>query len=293
MEHKCGFVNIIGKPNVGKSTLMNAIVGEKLSIITPKQQTTRHRVMGIVNGEDFQIVYSDTPGIIDSKYKLHEKMMGYVSIAMQDADVFLFVTDIYKTDKEAEILKRIIKTEIPFVVVINKIDLTNTEILEENVDYWKQYKEDIIIVPISAKEKFNIDTILNLILKKLPVAHPYFPKDQLTDKPEKFFVSEIIREKIFTNYEKEIPYSCEVEVESFVDEKKIVKIRANIIIERDSQKGILIGKEGRALKRVGTEARKDMEDFLGKKVFLELYVKVDKDWRNNERKLKNYGYNLS
>jgi GTP-binding protein Era len=291
MNHRSGFVNILGNPNVGKSTIMNALVGEKLSIITPKAQTTRHRIMGIVNGEDFQIVYSDTPGILNPKYKLQESMMGFVNIALTDADIILYVTDVYDfVDKEGEYLGRIKKSGIPIIIAINKIDLSNQPELEKIVASWHEVFPDSDIIPLSALKGFNLDMLLRSILDKLPEGAPYFPKDQLTDKFERFFASEIIREKILLNYQKEIPYSVEIEIESFTEEKKITNIRAVIHVARDSQKGIIIGHRGQMLKKVGTEARLDMEDFFGRKVFLEMYVKVSKEWRDKPTMLKKFGY---
>jgi GTPase len=291
MTHKAGFVNIIGSPNVGKSTLMNVLVGEKLSIITSKAQTTRHRIMGIVNGEDFQIVYSDTPGVLKPNYKLQESMMEFVHTALTDADVILFVTDIYEDIKiEEHILHKIKNAKAKVLLLINKIDLATQEKLEEKVNYWKNEVPNSEVIPVSALEKFNVNYIFDRILENLPEGPGFYDKDQLTDKPEKFFVSEIIREKILTNYKKEIPYSVEVVVESFKDEEKIIKIRAEILVVRDSQKGIIIGHQGKALKKVGTEARKDMETFFGKQVFLELFVKVNKDWRDSDQQLKRFGY---
>jgi GTP-binding protein Era len=291
MAHKAGFVNIIGSPNVGKSTLMNALVGERLSIITSKAQTTRHRIMGIVNGEDFQIVYSDTPGVLKPNYKLQETMMDFVHTAITDADLLLFVTDIYEDIKiEESILNKIKHAKVPVLLLVNKIDLGSQEKLEEKVAYWKAEVPHAEVIPVSALEKFNVNYIFDRILALLPEGPGFYDKDQLTDKPEKFFVSEIIREKILLNYKKEIPYSVEVVIESFKEEEFIVKIRAEIMVVRDSQKGIIIGHQGKALKKVGTEARKDMETFLQKQVFLELFVKVNKDWRDSDNQLKRFGY---
>jgi len=291
MGHRSGFVNILGNPNVGKSTIMNALVGEKLSIITPKVQTTRHRIMGIVNGEDFQIVYSDTPGILNPKYKLQESMMSFVNIALTDADVIVYVSDVSdKVDKEGEYVGRIKKSGIPVIIVVNKIDLTNQADLERIVDSWHTVFPDSDIIPLSALKGFNLDVLLRSVLDRLPEGAPYFPKDQLTDKFERFFASEIIREKILLNYQKEIPYSVEIEIESFTEEKKVTHIRAVIHVARDSQKGIIIGHKGQMLKKVGTEARLDMEDFFGRKVFLEMYVKVSKEWRDKPLMLKKFGY---
>ena len=291
MSHRSGFVNILGNPNVGKSTIMNALVGEKLSIITPKAQTTRHRIMGIVNGEDFQIVYSDTPGILRPQYKLQETMMNFVNSALSDADMILYVTDVNeRTAHEGEYIDKIKESGIPVIIAVNKVDLTNQDNLEKVVGSWHVAFPDSPVIPISALKSFNLDSLLNAILAKLPENPPFFPKDQLTDKYERFFASEIIREKILVNYKKEIPYSVEIEIESFKDEKDIIKIRALIHVTRDSQKGIIIGHKGSMLKRVGTEARRDMEDFFRKKVFLELYVKVTKDWRDKPLVLKRFGY---
>ena len=291
MSHRSGFVNILGNPNVGKSTIMNALVGEKLSIITAKAQTTRHRIMGIVNGEDFQIVYSDTPGILRPQYKLQETMMNFVNSAISDADMILYVTDVTeRTAEEGEYIDKIKESGIPVIIAVNKIDLTNQEDLEKIVESWHKAFPDSPVIPVSALKSFNLESLLNAILAKLPESHPFFPKDQLTDKYERFFASEIIREKILTHYQKEIPYSVEIEIESFKEEKAIIKIRALIHVTRDSQKGIIIGHKGTMLKRVGTEARRDMENFFNKKVFLDLYVKVTKDWRDKPLILKRFGY---
>jgi len=289
--HKSGFVNIIGNPNVGKSTLMNSLVGERLSIITSKAQTTRHRIMGIVNGNDFQIIYSDTPGILKPNYKLQEKMLKFIDSAFSDADILLYVTDVLeKTDKNETYLKKLQKARMPILILINKIDLTNQEKLEKLVEEWHEVIPKAEILPISATKKANLGLLFDKILKLLPEGPEYYPKDSLTDKSERFFISEIIREKILLNYQKEIPYSVEVVVDSFKDEKKIVRIMANIYITRTSQKGIIIGHQGSSLKKVGTQARKDIEEFLNKKVFLELFVKVVKDWRDEPSKLKSFGY---
>jgi len=291
MNHKSGFVNIFGNPNVGKSTIMNALVGEKLSIITSKAQTTRHRIMGIVNGEDFQIVYSDTPGILKPKYKLQESMMSFVDIALTDADIILYVTDVKEAirDDTGYTLK-IRQTGIPVIVAVNKIDLSNQTELELVTSKWREMFPGSPVIPVSGLKKFNLDTLLNAITSMLPAGEPYFPKDQLTDKYERFFASEIIREKILMHYQKEIPYCSEVEIESFKKEEKIIRIRALIHVARDSQKGIIIGHKGEKLKKTGSEARLDMEDFFGKKVFLEMYVKVTKDWREKPLILKRFGY---
>lgn len=289
--HKAGFVNIIGSPNVGKSTLMNQLVGERLSIINSKAQTTRHRIMGIVNGEDFQIVYSDTPGVLDAKYKMHEGMMKFVGAAITDADIILLVTDVFEdTMAHQKTIDKIKVIETPVVVLINKIDLRDQDVVVERIEHWKKILPQAKIAPISALHKFNIKELLDYIIERLPENAPFFPKDELTDKPMRFFMSEIIREKILSHYKQEIPYSCEVMIEEYKEEPHIVKIRALIIVNRDSQKSIIIGKGGSALKRVGTDARKDMEKFLDKKVFLQTFVKVDKDWRDDEKKLKGYGY---
>ncbi len=292
MTHKSGFVNIIGSPNVGKSTLMNALVGERLSIITNKAQTTRHRVFGIVNHPDYQIVYSDTPGLVNAAYKLHEHMMSYVKTALKDADILLFMTDCKekKTNHEPT-LETIRKMDhVPVLLLINKIDLKDQSKVEERMAYWQEQVPHAEVIPVSALHKFNLEKVFDRILELLPEGPPYFDKDQLTDRPIRFFVAEIIREKIFLNFEKEIPYSTEVIVESYMDDHGLIRIRALIMVERDSQKNIIIGKGGSMLKKVGTEARKDIEAFLGQKVFLETYVKVDKAWRNTENRLKYYGY---
>ena len=291
MNHKAGFINIIGKPNVGKSTLMNQLVGTKLSIINAKAQTTRHRIMGIVNDDDYQLVFSDTPGVVDAKYKLHEGMNNFVKSAFQDADVFLFVVEINEKPENQHILaEKLTKIDIPTILVLNKVDMTDQAEIQLKLDAWKEKLPNATIVPISALHKFNVDMIMKKIISLVPESPPYFPKDELTDKPMRFFVSEIIREKIMTHYKQEIPYSSEVEVEEYVVEEKIVRIRALIYVMRESQKGIIIGKGGIALKRVGTEARRDIERFIDKKVFLQLFVKVDKDWRDDAKKLKRFGY---
>ncbi len=291
MKHRSGFVNILGNPNVGKSTIMNALVGERLSIVTSKAQTTRHRIMGIVNGENFQIVYSDTPGIIKPKYKLQSAMMRFVKTALNDADVILYVTDIREDpDKEKEFTTLIRESGLPVITVINKIDLSNQDELEKITTHWMEIFPESPVIPVSALKLFNLNTLLNAVISKLPEGDPFFPKDQLTDKYERFFASEILREKILLNYKKEVPYSVEIEIESFKEEKDIIKIRALIHVARDSQKGILIGHQGAMLKKVGTEARHDMESFFGKKVFLDMYVKVTKDWRDKPSILKRFGY---
>lgn len=293
MAHRSGFVNIIGNPNVGKSTLMNQLVGEKLSIITSKAQTTRHRIMGIVNGDDFQIVYSDTPGILRPNYKLQEKMMKFVRGAITDADVLLYVTDtVEESDRSAEIIEKVRLAGIPTIVVINKVDLANTDKLNALVEKWQALLPEAVIAPCSAKENFNVEGVFNLILERLPEGEPFYPKDTLTDKTLRFFASEIIREKILLNYDKEIPYSCEIAIDSYKEEPAIDRISATIYVARNSQKGIVIGHKGEKLKRVGQAARHDLEAFLQKKVFLELYVKVNEDWRNNDNQLKRFGYEL-
>lgn len=292
--HKAGFVNIIGNPNVGKSTLMNALVGERISIITSKSQTTRHRIMGIVNGDDFQIVYSDTPGVLKPHYRLQESMLEASQSALSDADVLLYVTDTFETyDKNSEFLEQTKKSGVPTFVIINKIDLLpSQEALENLVEKWKSLMPDAIIIPVCALERFNLDQLLKQILALLPESPPYFDKDALTDRPARFFVTEIIREKILETYDKEVPYSTEVVVEKFQEDEKLIRINAMIIVERDSQKGIIIGKGGSMLKKVGMAARTEIEAFLEKKVFLELYVKVEKDWRNKDKQLKSFGYNI-
>ena len=311
-KHRSGFVNIVGNPNVGKSTLMNALVGERLSIITSKAQTTRHRIMGIVNGEDFQMVYSDTPGVLSPNYQLQRQMLEFSRSALVDADVLLYVTDVTDSaDRNADFLdkvKKMSRAGTRVFLIINKIDLTTQETLESLVAFWHTQLPEAEIFPISAQERFGVAQLFDAIKNALPEGEPFFPKDQLTDKSERFFVNEIIREKILLNYDKEIPYSVEVEVESFQEEvtvspsngetidgrgKPLVKISAVIYCERDSQKGILIGKAGSALKRVGSQARRDIEDFLQKQVFLQLFVKVDRDWRSNTGRLKHYGYDLT
>ena len=292
--HRSGFVNIIGNPNVGKSTLMNALVGERLSIITSKAQTTRHRIMGIVNGEDFQIVYSDTPGILKPNYKLQESMMKFVKGAVSDADVILYVTDTVEqpSERNSEILEKIALSGIPVLLIINKIDLTTQDKLEELVSYWQQRLPQATVIPASAREGFNIGGIFDRILSLLPEGEPFYPKDTLTDKTLRFFASEIIREKILLTYDKEIPYCCEIEIDSYKEEAAIDRISATIYVARDSQKGIVIGHKGEKLKKVGQAARQDLERFLDKKVFLQLFVKVNDDWRNSDRQLRRFGYEL-
>ena len=291
MAHKAGFVNIVGSPNVGKSTLMNQLVGERLSIITSKAQTTRHRIMGIVNGEDFQIVYSDTPGIMNPKYKMQEGMMNFVNSALSDADIFLLITDVEESEPENQNLwEKIVKSEVPKLLIINKIDLIDQKKLEDLVEKWAQKIPGISILPVCALEGLNTKFLLDWILKNLPESPAYFDKDQLTDKPERFFACEIIREKILLNYDKEIPYSVEIEVEAFKREKKITRISAIIYVARDSQKSIIIGHQGSMLKKVGTAARIELEEFLQEKVFLEMHVKVQKEWRSDDKQLKRFGY---
>lgn len=293
--HKSGFVNIVGNPNVGKSTLMNALVGERISIITSKAQTTRHRIMGIVNGDDFQIVYSDTPGVLKPNYKLQESMLEFSTSALTDADVLLYVTDVIDSaEKNAFFLEKVrnMQGNTKIILIINKIDLIDQPRLEQLVDFWHNELPQAEIFPLSAKERFNIEPLFRHIKELLPDSPPFFDKDALTDKPERFFVNEIIREKILLNYDKEIPYSAEVAVEAFKEEDKLIRISAVIYCERESQKAILIGKGGTALRKVGTQARKDIEAFFGKKVFLELFVKVERDWRNREQKLRSFGYQL-
>lgn len=290
MSHKAGFVSIIGKPNVGKSTLMNALVGEKLSIITPKAQTTRHRILGIVNEESYQIVFSDTPGIIKPRYGLQDSMMSSVKGALTDADLILFVTDINEQHDENDVLEKIIHTTIPMIVLINKIDNATQEQVDEKIAYWQEQLTPKHIFAISALHQYNLEGIMNTVLEFLPEHAPFYDKEDLTDRNQRFFVSEIIREKIFNNYQKEIPYSTEVVITSFKEEETITRISAEIIVERDSQKNILIGKGGASLKKVGTEARKDIEKFLDQKVFLETFVKVLPDWRSKKNYLKSFGY---
>ena len=291
MEHKSGFVNIIGKPNVGKSTLMNAMVGEKLSIITAKAQTTRHRIHGILNTPEYQIIFSDTPGILEARYKLQENMLKAARSALVDADILIYLTEIgEKPDPENAFLQKVSKATVPVLLVINKIDTSSQEEVVNCMEQWEQLLPKAEKIPISALKKFNVESVFNRILHHLPESPPYFPKDALTDKSERFFAGEMIREKILLHYKQEIPYAVEVEIESFKEDTKLIRISALIYVERESQKGILIGNEGKALKRVGRESRLDMEVFFHKKVFLELRVKVKKEWRNNERFIKNFGY---
>ena len=289
--HRAGFVNIIGNPNVGKSTLMNALVGEKLSIVTAKAQTTRHRIMGIVNTDDYQIVYSDTPGMLKPTYRLQEDMMKFVDTAIGDADIILYVTDVVeKSDKNSEYIEKLRKLDCPVVVAVNKIDISDQQKVLALLEYWQKTLPDALVIPVSAKEHFNLESILNAIVSRLPLSPPWFDKDQFTDRSLRFFASEIIREKILENYSQEIPYSCEVGIEAFKEGRDRYEISAVIFVMRDSQKGIIIGKGGSALKKVGTEARLDMEDFFQKKVFLQLVVKVDSDWRESRRELRKFGY---
>lgn len=292
MSHKAGFVNIIGNPNVGKSTLMNAFVGEKLSIITSKAQTTRHRILGIVNGENFQVVLSDTPGIIKPAYELQASMMDFVKSAFEDADVLVYMVEIGEKElKDEAFFKKITNSKIPVLLLINKIDTSNQEQLEEQVKLWADKVPNALLYPISALEGFNVKEVFEKIIELLPESPAFYPKDQLTDKPERFFVNETIREKILLNYKKEIPYAVEVDTEEFFEEENIIRMRSVIMVERDTQKGIIIGHKGSALKKVGVEARKDLEKFFGKQVHLELYAKVNKNWRSDQRQLKRFGYN--
>lgn len=291
MTHKAGFVNIIGNPNVGKSTLMNALVGEKLSIITSKAQTTRHRILGIVNDDNYQVVFSDTPGIIKPAYELQSSMMDFVKSAFDDADILIYMVEVGEKElKNEAFFNKIIHSKIPIILLLNKIDKSTQVEVEEKVAYWANKVPNAFVHVISALEKFNVQVVFNKIVELLPEGPAFYPKDQLTDKPERFFVNEKIREKILQHYKKEIPYAVEVETEEFIEEEDIIKIRAIIMVERDTQKGIIIGHKGSALKRVGTEARKDLQQFFDKKVFLDLYVKVNKNWRSNERQLKRFGY---
>lgn len=292
MSHKAGFVNIVGSPNVGKSTLMNQMIGEKLSIVTSKAQTTRHRIHGIVNDDDYQIVFSDTPGVVNAAYKLHEAMMGYVETSFKDADILLFITDIYESEmNHVATLERIQKLNIPVLVIINKVDLVADQSqVTARMNFWQNKLAKAEIIPVSALHGFNKEWVWERLLELLPENPPYFDKEELSDRPVRFFVAEMVREKIFLFCDKEVPYSCQVDVDTYKEEENIIKIRAVIIVERDSQKGIIIGKGGAMLKKIGREARKDIENFVGKKVFLETFVKVDKDWRESEQKLKKYGY---
>ncbi|HSI68612.1 MAG TPA: GTPase Era [Gillisia sp.] len=292
MAHKAGFVNIIGNPNVGKSTLMNAFVGEKLSIITSKAQTTRHRILGIVNGEDFQMILSDTPGIIKPAYDLQQSMMDFVKSAFEDADILVYMVEIGEKElKDEAFFNKIINSKIPVLLLLNKIDTSNQEQLEDQVALWKEKVPNAEIYPVSALQGFNVPEVFQRIVDLLPESPAFYPKDTLTDKPERFFVNEIIREKILVHYKKEIPYSVEIDTEEFFEEEEIIRMRSVIMVERETQKGIIIGHKGAALKRVGVEARKDLETFFGKQVHIELYVKVNKNWRNDARQLKRFGYN--
>ena len=291
-KHKAGFVNIIGNPNVGKSTLMNALTGEKLSIITSKAQTTRHRILGIVNGDDFQVIFSDTPGIIKPAYELQASMMDFVKSAFEDADVLIYMVEIGEKElKDEALFNKINNSRIPVLLLLNKIDTSNQEMLEEQVQYWTNKVPNAELLPISALEKFNIQIVFEKILQLLPESPAFYPKDQLTDKPERFFVNESIREKILLHYKKEIPYAVEVVTESFVEDENIIRINSVIMVERETQKGIIIGHKGSALKRVGQDARKDLEKFFGKQIYIELFVKVNKNWRSNQNQLKRFGYN--
>ncbi|MDH4461977.1 MAG: GTPase Era [Spirosomataceae bacterium] len=295
INHKAGFVSIVGKPNVGKSTLMNVLVGERLSIITSKAQTTRHRIMGILNGQhngtDFQLVYSDTPGIILPKYELHKSMMTFVHSSLEDADVILFVTDIFEQYDEDDVINKLARIDhVPVLLLINKIDLATPEQIEEKIAHWRERFPTQAIIPISALKQENVGKIFDSVIEALPIHPPYFDKEELTDKPERFFASEIIREKIFLNYKKEVPYSCEVVITSFKEEEKIIRIASEIYVERVTQRAILIGHKGESIKKVGTEAREAMEKFFGKKVFLEQFIKVEPDWRQKAQKLKSFGY---
>ncbi len=291
MAHKSGFVNIVGSPNVGKSTLMNKMLGEKLSIVTSKAQTTRHRIHGILNNEDYQIVFSDTPGVVNASYELHNSMMSYVDASLKDADVLLFITDVFENQmNHLETLERIKKLNKPVICLVNKIDLKPQVEVAERLTYWQEQLPKAKVLPIAALHGFHTDVILDVILELLPESPAYYEKDAISDRPMRFFVSEIIREKIFLNLKKEVPYACQVEITDYIEEEEIVKIRAVIIVERDSQKGIIIGAGGNQLKYIGIDARKDLQSFIGKKVFLETFVKVDKDWRSSEGKLKKYGY---
>ena len=289
--HKAGFVNIVGNPNVGKSTLMNLLVGERISIATFKAQTTRHRIMGILNTDDAQIVFSDTPGVLKPNYKLQEAMLRFSRSALRDADVLLYVTDVVETpEKNSDFIEEVRKLDVPILVLINKIDLSNQAELVKKVELWHELIPEAEILPISATAKFNVDVVMRRVMELLPESPPYFEKDALTDKPARFFVTEIIREKILLHYDKEIPYVCEAVVEQFKEDEGKIYIKALIYVERDSQKGIIIGHEGSALKRVATDARRELEKFFGKRIFLEIYVRVDKDWRNSDRQLRRFGY---
>jgi len=292
MSHKAGFVNIIGNPNVGKSTLMNAFVGERLSIITSKAQTTRHRILGIVNGDDFQLIFSDTPGIIKPAYEMQKSMMDFVKSAFEDADVLIYMVEIGEKElKDEAFFDKIIRAKIPVLLLLNKIDKSDQTQLEEQIDLWKEKVPNAEIYAISALENFNVREVFDRIIELLPESPGYYPKDALTDKPERFFVNETIREKILLNYDKEIPYSVEIETEEFLEDEKIIRIKSVIMVERDTQKGIIIGHKGAALKKVGMQSREDLEKFFGKQIHIELFVKVNKDWRNNQYQLRRFGYN--
>lgn len=291
MSHKSGFVNIVGSPNVGKSTLMNQLVGEKLSIVTSKAQTTRHRILGIVNDENYQIVFSDTPGVVNAAYKMHEMMMEYVNSSLKDADVLIFITDTKENEmNHKETLEKIQKLKVPVLCLINKIDLSEQAKVMERIQYWQEKLPNALIYPVSALHNFNLEQVWGKILELVPESPAYFDKEELSDRPMRFFVSEIVREKIFIHCDKEIPYSCQVEIEEYKEEENLTRIRVLIIVERDSQRGIIIGKGGEMLKKIGRDARKEIEKFIDQKVFMETYVKVDKDWRSTENKLKKYGY---
>jgi GTP-binding protein Era len=289
--HKAGFVSLVGKPNVGKSTLMNVLVGENLSIITSKAQTTRHRIKGIISADDYQIVYSDTPGIIEPKYKMHESMMSFVSQSLDDADVILFITDIYEKHDEGMVIERLRRTSTPILLLINKIDqIKNQEDLDEKIQFWKDAINPKEIIPISALERVGTEKVFDQILELLPEHPAYFDKDTLTDKPERFFVSEIVREKIFLNYRKEVPYSCEVVISGFQEEEKLIRVRVEILVERESQRSIIIGQKGESIKKLGIDSRKDLEAFFGKQFFMQTFVKVEKDWRKSDNSLRRFGY---
>jgi GTP-binding protein Era len=292
MEHKAGFVNILGNPNVGKSTLMNALTGEKLSIITSKAQTTRHRILGIVNGDDFQIIYSDLPGILKPNYKLQEKMMGFIDMALKDADVFIYMAEAGESKYNDTIVSQILESKVPIIVIVNKIDLSDQQKVVEQMEYWQGVFPNHPVIPISALRNFNIQKVLDLVIDFLPESPAYYPKGELTDKTMRFFISEIIREKILLNFKQEIPYSVEIVVDSYKETDAIIKIGAHIFVSRESQKMIILGQGGKAIKRVGIDSRKDIEEFVGKQVYLDLTVKVSKDWRNNDQQLKRFGYEI-
>ena len=291
MSHKSGFVNIVGSPNVGKSTLLNQLMGEKLSIVTSKAQTTRHRILGLLNNENYQIVFSDTPGVVNASYELHNVMMSYVDACFQDADIIILITDVFENElNHVETLQRIQNLKIPTLCLINKIDLKDQQMVGERLEYWKNKLPKADVFPISALHGFNIDVLKEKIIDLLPESPPYYDKESISDRPVRFFIAEIIREKIFLNLKKEVPYACQVEVTEYLEENELIKIRAIIIVERESQKGILIGSKGKMLKYIGIDSRREIQKFVGKKVFLETIVKVDKDWRNSEVKLRKYGY---